>query len=235
MQYRALILGTEGTQSFPITNHFVSRNHCRVSYDPNTRMFTVEDLNTPNGTFIMDDSNGLENLQFYRVTRVSVPHGTWLNLGGTHIGQGQRVLVDHLLKNEIGPDGKTRLDYSSEFRTLSRKYDEYEASLRNIQERNRRQQKIFNWVKVGISVGFLLIIGALQHYTDWGPIKQPGVMMGASILTMVVSNLINFEGNRKAIETLRKNAKEYFVCPKCGQSLSEFSIRQRACQYCKAQ
>ena len=221
-----VVVGQQGTQNFPVTNKFASRTHCRITYDAANRMFTVEDLDSANGTYIIDDNRGFENVKFYRVTKVTVPHGTWLNLGGTEVGQGQRVLVDRVLMD----DGN---DYSPEFRLYTRKLAEYHAEEEALEQRAKTAQRKFTFLKLGMSVLFMGLIVILQSVVPW--LNRPGVTMFASMGAMTFCSFFNWDGAKKAAKALKKNSQLYFLCPKCGKPLSEFSINQQACINCKAQ
>lgn len=50
-----IILGTDPTVCqivLPATNPGVSRNHCKVTFDPRSNMFIIHDMGSTNGTFL---------------------------------------------------------------------------------------------------------------------------------------------------------------------------------------
>lgn len=78
-----VIIGKEGTQKFPINNSRVSRQHAKITVS-DSGQWTLEDLNSTNGTYIIDDNDELVQIKKVSITeftRVSLPtRQVWVSL-----------------------------------------------------------------------------------------------------------------------------------------------------------
>ncbi len=211
-------------QGFPITCKFTSKDHCSISYDEHTNMFTVNDHNSANGTWIMDDSQGLDKMQFYRVKAVTVPAGTWLNLGGTALGNGHHFLVDHILQRNPN-------DFSREFSIIQQRYAQHKEWQERVQEKVKKKQVTMNILR-----GIITLVIAVGLYAVLPQdLKIVGTILGGVIAGTIVTILTIKDKNREAMKTAQDNAKSYFLCPKCGKPLNEYMINALQCLSCKAQ
>lgn len=62
-----VIIGKEGTQKFPINNSRVSRQHAKITVS-DSGQWTLEDLNSTNGTYIIDDNDELVQIKKVNIT-----------------------------------------------------------------------------------------------------------------------------------------------------------------------
>lgn len=101
---KEFIIGKEGTQKFliPLTKTRVSRQHARITIDDNG-VWTLEDLNSTNGTFIIDDEGELRQIRRMVIgefTRIVLADQTQM---------GFSFIAHHVIEDDPN-------DYRAEFR-----------------------------------------------------------------------------------------------------------------------
>ena len=117
------IIGRSGNQPFKITADSVSNEHARVTID-NNGVWTLEDLDSPNGTYIRNASG-----EFNQVYKKIISEDTVIRLGrGGHHGC---IFTGHQLISTPG-------DYSYEFRNLKKALARQQADEAMMQAKSER-------------------------------------------------------------------------------------------------
>lgn len=207
-----IIVGKKGNQRIPITDSKVSRNHCKLTEQPDGS-FLLEDLNSTNGTFV----NG------NKIIKTRVTRDTILQLGPEFKVKvsdlvGPTTVVPPRINPPIIPPQPTEPDYTAAFNRLQAVYERYSrdkvALLKD--ERKKNQLRSLPMFIVGIVSMLLYIIPALApfrifiviiatFFAGWGA----KVAFGTSV-----------EFPEK-MEALTRQFKIDYVCPKCGNFLGE--------------
>ena len=127
-----ITIGKEGNQPFVIAADGVSREHARITID--NEQWILEDLNSTNGTFILDDNGRMR-----QVVKVNINPMTHIYLG-PQTAQGISF-------------------YAHQVKTPGKFYDDFNLmAVKNTekQEKKRRNKNLLWYIKVG-----MLILNAL--------------------------------------------------------------------------
>lgn len=211
-----IILGTEGTQPFKITNNCVSRRHARISISDSGKWF-IEDLDSRNGTFIRLENTtklikiGQGQFQISPMTYVSL---------GPDNAQGCRFYARQALENNYG-------DYTEEYVLLRTVNDQYKAKLEKIEN----NAKLVKWGGFGIN---LLIFFS----SFWIPesILPQNEMINFVRFGMLLSSVpVLLYDSAAAKKKLENERKKVCKCPNpnCNNILKPDDIYNMLCPKCK--
>lgn len=206
---KTIIIGTNGDQSFKIAGDMVSRKHAKVTIDDNGQ-WTIEDLDSANGTFIRNAMGKL-----VRVGKVTITPDTYICLGPDN-ALGCKFYACHLTAEED--------NYSKEFDLLQKYSKELAEKSTKVEKTSEIVTKV-----IGV-VSLLLLVGSLF-------IKNQGInvhllRIGTALSTF--STLIY--SPRKQLKQLATHYNSLFSCPNpnCNSKLTQKEINDCQCSKCKA-
>lgn len=222
-----IIIGRKGQQHIAITDLSVSREHCKLTSNPDGT-YTLENLSA-NGTFVDGRS----------IVRSAVTPDTVIQLGVTF-----RISVKELLpvvtkqtksaepqKSTVDPHQR---EYEAKFRRLKHVYDKYTADKIAIQK------------EAGMNNFYRMLPMTLLSLVGLGATAIPALGNIAPFLGIVGIGLLIFslvksyngsKDNPEKMEALNKQFMIDYVCPKCGNFLGyipyEALVNKSACSFCK--
>lgn len=205
------ILGRECEEPFVIPQGAtaVSRQHARVTIDDNNN-WTLEDLGSPNGTFIRGDDG-----QLVRVSRVSITPDTFIVLGGDNI-KGCSFYARHLVSPK---------NYTDEFYHIRDIKEDFDNRL----IKQEKKAKYIKWGTTGLSA--IALIGSLFFTHPEGTI----LFLRISSLVTVISGLAYDPINAR--KKIKEQEVLFMQCPNpaCHNTLSANDVKNLHCPRCKAQ
>lgn len=206
---QTFIIGTEGNQPFKIVSQMVSREHAKVTIEDNGQ-WTIEDLNSANGTFVRDETGRLVRISLMRIT----PE-TFICLG-PDTALGCKFYACHLIAEDD--------DYSREFALLEKYSKEYSEKIARVERTSELVTKSIGSISLVLLAGSFLI-------ADQGTNVQL-LRVGTALSTC--SSLLY--SPRKTIKKLSAHYTELFKCPNpnCNNKLSQKEIDDCQCVKCKA-
>ena len=207
---QSIIIGKEGNQPFPIANAGVSRQHARINIDGNR--WTLEDLNSTNGTF-MRDADG----QYHRISRIEITEDTVIRLGDESVN-GFAFMAHHAIE----PDPT---NYAYEFMRLSAWRDEFRHERRRC-EKTQRMRSL-----VGILISLFVIILSFMPFIEDVPNMQLMVLRVGALLPPLYNF---FASGKNRMQAIYERQQRILVCPRCGRPLTDYEITKQACMTCKA-
>lgn len=210
------IIGRSSASSIkvPADKEAVSGNHVKITISDNGDWY-LEDLNTPNGTYIKD-----ENGDFQRVFNLNIRESDVIRLGNG--GVNSFIFTAHRVIEKEN-------SYEYEFRQLKKRL----ARQREEEAEKEKRIELNGWISKCSGLVVILICGALGYF---GNINiDPNVRYVLIACAPVVVGLI-FNGDSKKFKALKKRRERILVCPnpKCGKPLTEFDIEQGQCSRCKS-
>ena len=202
-------LGTQGNQPFEIKSPFVSRTHARVDIHDNT--WTLTDLNSANGTFIRDDTDGT----FKRVSTVNITPLTYICLGPPN-SKGCCFFARQL---------QAPGNYDAEYAFINGKEDEYEEELKNIETIGKRLTLLKPILMV------VLMVLSFVVYKAQGMEAMIIRTVCASIPSAIIQ--VAYSPSREK-KKLNQQYETYRQCPNpaCQQRLRTDDIRSYDCPKC---
>ncbi len=221
-----LIVGRKGQQRTPITDPSVSREHCRLTSNPDGT-FTLENLSA-NGTYVDGKS----------IIRTVVTADTQITLG-----TGYTVRVGDLLPaaSRTAESGKQPEDtdarYREQFRRLKQVYDQYSNQKIALQ----REATLKNFYRSLPSAVMTVLFAVSMLGGDSTLLAQ--IRPAAGVLTLLLIALTTYQvynGQKDLpakMEALNKQFMIDYVCPKCGNFLGfvpfESLENKKQCNFCK--
>lgn len=206
---KQILLGTEGSQPFKIGNSGVSRRHARIVINDNG-CWTLEDLNSTNGTFIRDDSGDLR-----RIASITITPITMICLGPNNANG-----CTFYARQAVGQD-----NFTEEFELLNDIEDRFDAKEAKADTTARN-------IRLVITVTSLLALTG-SFLTERGSDMQLIMLRLGSLISLLSSALYNPSDKKKKITDQRE---KFHNCPnpKCTHILSTKEIRMMQCTKCKA-
>lgn len=183
----------------------VSHNHATITIE--NGVWTLQDLDSTNGTFVEDDG------MFRRCSQLKIKPSTWIRLGEQghrgHYFKARRVLKPN--------------DYREDFEELYQTYQDLESAKSEL-ESNRRKAKFIMPVLmiVGLGLSFLPVI------SENGLLVRASFMLPGFISPFIQDILMN------RLEQKVKRFQKELICPKCRRVLGKDDIINREHSYCKA-
>lgn len=222
-----IIVGRKGQQRAAITDMSVSREHCRLTSNPDGT-YTLENLSV-NGTFVDGRS----------IVRSVVTRETVIQLGVTF-----KIAVKELLPEETRQMVKSELqkveadprqqEYQEEFRRLKKVYDKYTAD------------KIALQKEAGMNNFYRMLPMTLLSLVGLGATAIPALgsiapFIGVFGVGLLIFSLVkSYNGSREnpeKMEALNRQFMTDYVCPKCGNFLGyvpyEALVNKSVCNFCK--
>lgn len=211
MAIKEYILGRECEEPFviPAGATAVSRQHARITIDDNDN-WSLEDLGSPNGTFIRGDDGKL-----IRVSRVSITPDTFIVLGGETV-KGCSFYARHVL---------TPTNYSDDFYLIHDIKEDFDKRL----SRSERKSKYLKWTTTILSA--FALIGSLLFTDPKGTI----MFLRISSLVTVVTGLAYDPLNAR--KRIKEQEQLFMQCPNpaCHNTLTANDVKNMHCPRCKAQ
>lgn len=214
---KEFIIGRDGHQPFRITNTGVSRKHAKITVtksDEEWKDWTIEDLNSDNGTFILNKRGKWVEVK----SRISITEDTIIRLGQEY-GFGIRFMAHRLI-------AKDKDDYRYEFaemQTLNEKLDK--------ERRGLKHRELLRIVLLIVAVGIAFIPD------DMFPSKYLNSVVNrlTIIVPALVATWVGWQGKRDK-EALDQRQESNAVCPnpECNHQLDKNSQKRLECPKCKS-
>ena len=167
---KQIILGTEGNQPFKIIQQGVSRQHARITIGGDG-VWTLEDLNSTNGTFIRNEIGEMR-----RVGTLEITPMTFICLGPSN-ANGCSFYATHL----VNPD-----DFITEFQYLNQLEDKFDAQ-------EEHADKMARTIRMLIAVvSFIALVGSFL--VSHGPLQVGLLRVGTAVSLL---STIFFNPNEK--------------------------------------
>lgn len=209
-----IIIGRKGQQQITITDLSVSREHCKLTSNPDGT-YTLENLSA-NGTFVNGKS----------IIRTIVDKNTIIQLGSSY-----SVAIKDLIPLQQVASTE---NYEEKFRRLKAIYDKYSADKIAIQ----KEAGVNNFYRM-LPMTLLSLVGlgatAIPALGNVAPVI--GVI---GILLLIYSLVKSYQGSRdnpEKMEALNRQFMIDYVCPKCGNFLGfvpyEVLANKSTCSFCK--
>lgn len=212
---KEVIIGKEGTQRFTINSPRVSRRHAKITVSDNGQ-WTLEDLNSTNGTYIIDDNDEL-----VQIKKVNITEFTRIVLAD-QTSMGFTFYAHHVIEDDP-------LDYRQEFRHVLKIHD---AALREKAEIDAKLQKknMVRFLPGFISAVVGLILTLLLPLNQ----KVYGVAVTA-VFTTILQAVINvYVGKDSRLKHFSSKYAGKLTCPCCSKPLTEIEFKNQMCGRCKA-
>jgi len=204
-----ITIGRKGNQPFPIQKEAVSQEHARLTID-DTGQWTLEDLNSTNGTYVRNDETG----DFERIARKQIQEDTVIRLGNGGRFNEQVFMAHHLL--EKNPD-----EYGWELNHVIQLYEtRIKTALDALYAKNSKRE-VFSIIGTigGLALSFL--------------VKDLMLMRLCMALPPLIVTLL-FMGTGGKMKKVQELRNKIIVCPKCNRQLSDQEIKDRCCAKCQA-
>ena len=212
---KEIIIGKDGTQLFPINNARVSRQHAKITVSDNG-VWTLEDLNSTNGTYIIDDNDEL-----VQVKKVNISEFTRVILAD-QTSMGFTFYAHHVLENDPH-------NYKAEFLHVLRIHDEAlkEKQALDIKNQRRNMMRYLPGV-ISAVIGLVLTLFLPLHQ------KVYGVAVTA-VFTALLQALINvYLGKDSSLKLFNAKYANKLTCPCCSKPLTESEFKNQMCSKCRA-
>ncbi len=210
-----IIVGRKGQQPVTITDLSVSREHCKLTSNPDGT-YTLENLSV-NGTFVDGKS----------IVRTQVTVDTEIRLGSSFI-----VRVGDLLQTETL--SSIEKEYQEKFRNLKAVYDRYSADRIAIQK-EAETNNFYRMLPMTLMSLVGLTAAVLPELGNFAP-----VIRMACIALLIYSLTKSYKGSKKNPEKMEALNRQFmidYVCPKCGNFLGfvpyETLVNKSVCSFCK--
>lgn len=213
---KEIIIGRNGNQPFKITAEGVSAHHAQLTIRDDG-IWQLKDLQSKNGTFVFDKNKH----RFDRIDTRVIDANTLIRLGPDDTILCYQFMASRLVK-------ENQDDFSVEFQTLRRKWDEVQMKKEKLEKQITRK----SFLPVAISVILIGLTCLLPE--SWSVNVRMNAMRAVMLIPSLLSPFLNFS-SRKQAKALSQEIKETFVCPNpaCGQPLSEIEIKKGICSKCK--
>lgn len=205
---KSFIIGREGNQPFTISQEGVSREHAKLTIDDNGK-WTLEDLNSGNGTFIRNEEGDLE-----QIGKKTISERAYICLGPDNIN-GCKFYARQL----IAPK-----DYQREFDLLEEIDNDIEERLDKADDKSKLIRKAITIISmVGFFGSFIVEDNGIRTM----------LLRVSTAATGVSSMFYDPNKQKKQLKALRE---KLFGCPNpaCSHNLSSKEVRNRKCAKCGA-
>ena len=212
-------IGRKGDQNFSLEKkEKVNDIHARLVIG-DEGVWTLEDLGSLNGTFIITEDGEQVEVRKKRITEF-----TRIILADTSV-MGASFFAHHLVEQD--PD-----DYRKEFRHLVRQYEIISHQKAELEERIK-QRRMFMSILPAVTASFLGVSARLLFGNSSNIVYIIiGTMSG---VTALLNMLITWYNNRdKSLKVFSMRMQNLLVCPRCGFPLSEYNLQAQQCPVCKA-
>lgn len=210
-----VIVGREGTQKFAINGERVSRRHAKITVGDDGQ-WILEDLNSTNGTYIID-----ENDELVQIKRMNITEFTRIVLAD-QTSMGFMFYAHHIL--EENPK-----NYQQEFRYVLQIHDVA------IKEKTMIDAKLHKKSMVKFLPGFIsAMIGLILTFLLPLHQKVYGVAVTAVFTTILQAFINVYVSKDTKLKTFNSKYSGKLTCPCCSKPLSEVEFKNQMCSRCKA-
>ena len=210
-----VIVGKEGTQKFAINGERVSRRHAKITVGDDGQ-WILEDLNSTNGTYIID-----ENDELVQIKRMNITEFTRIVLAD-QTSMGFMFYANHIL--EENPK-----NYQQEFRYVLQIHDVA------IKEKTMIDAKLHKKSMVKFLPGFIsAMIGLILTFLLPLHQKVYGVAVTAVFTTILQAFINVYVSKDTKLKTFNSKYSGKLTCPCCSKPLSEVEFKNQMCSRCKA-
>lgn len=205
---KSFIIGREGNQPFTISQEGVSREHAKLTIDDNGK-WTLEDLNSGNGTFIRNEEGDLE-----QIGKKTISERTYICLGPDNIN-GCKFYARQL----IAPK-----DYQREFDLLEEIDTDIEERLDKADDKSKLIRK---------AIAIISMVGFFGSFIVEDNGIRTMLLRASTAATGASSMFYDPNKQKKQLKALRE---KLFGCPNpaCSHNLSSKEVRNRKCAKCGA-
>ena len=205
---KSFIIGREGNQPFTISQEGVSREHAKLTIDDNGK-WTLEDLNSGNGTFIRNEEGDLE-----QIGKKTISERTYICLGPDNIN-GCKFYARQL----IAPK-----DYQREFDLLEEIDNDIEERLDKADDKSKLIRK---------AIAIISMVGFFGSFIVEDNGIRTMLLRASTAATGASSIFYDPNKQKKQLKALRE---KLFGCPNpaCSHNLSSKEVRNRKCAKCGA-
>lgn len=212
------IIGRQGNQPFAIDPSmlYVHGQHARMTLDPDTREWFIEDLkgNTGNGVYVRDSAGDFRRVLACRIKPTDV-----VRLG-PESAQSITFMAHHML---------TPSDYNFEFgymRNLDSRLRKEEAEQTAINKKHS-----LNMIAAPVVLGALTFSMRLFMEIDMGIL----VALTAAISTIPAGLLrLKYRNDTDKLKEIKNRRTKLIQCPRCWRPLNDYDLRNGRCSACKA-
>lgn len=215
---QTFIIGRRGTQPFKISDdqEYVHNEHARLTFDPQSRDWYIEDLKgtTGNGVFIRQPDG-----EFRRVISCRIKPHDIVRLGPEN-AKSFTFMAHHVLTPE---------SYNYEFaymQALAKKLNEEEAAQTAIQKKHTLTTYIVPIFTAALSMSLRLFVDI-----DLGILIA--ITMGLSSIPLGILRVI-YRNDAERLKAIKARRVKLIQCPKCWRPLSDYDLRYGRCSACKA-
>lgn len=215
---RVFDIGRKGNQNFSLENkEKVNDLHARVTIDDNG-VWTIEDLSSLNGTFIINEQGEL-----VEVRRKRIDEYTRIVLADTSF-TGASFYAHHLIER----DGN---DYRHEFHHIVKEYNRLSNEMEKKVESIKQRRMLLSLVPVLTSC----VLGILARVVLSDNPNIIYIIIGMmSAVTASLNVLITWYNNRdKSLDRFKLRMRYIMMCPHCGRQLTDFDVKNQQCPVCK--
>lgn len=200
---KTIIIGKSGNQPFEIKGVGVSREHAQITID-NNGVWTLEDLNSTNGTFIRNESGDL-----VRVGKTTITPMTFVCVG-PYNSKGCSFYAKQALIYGT---------FTEEYEFLNDMEDEYEDRLSAV------DKKAMNIKKIIFAVNILIVVFSL--YGEAGV----WILRTGTLVSTFFAAFYDASGAKKKVISEKQKFSD---CPNpmCSHKLSTDEIRNMKCRKC---
>lgn len=225
-----ILIGKEGNQPFPISDDYVSRQHCVFVYDDTTGRMTLTDKST-NGTFIHMGN------AYQQVKQCYVDMSTIVRLGPRFVFSiSQLFQKDQKPRQTSKP--KPQRENIAYLRTVSEQYEETKLKLDQKQANINSLRSLS--LTATIAGGAVSTVIPNLFGVDGTMAKLIGPCI--AVVLLVALSVYCSRAGKAVIRERSRNEKDYkmrFCCPKCHTSfankLYENILAEGKCPKCRTE
>lgn len=206
-----IVIGTEGNQPFKIKGEAVSRKHAQITINEHDE-WVLEDLNSLNGTYIRQESNG----ELVRISKAKITPLTFICLG-TDNAKGCTFFARQVIEENCG-------NFKEEYYYLNDIEDAYEQKIEKLEHNVVLVKKLIFALNI-----LVVIISILPQ------INSEIRMNMLRIIPTISAGFAAFydaSGKKKSINAQR-DLFHHCPNPACSHKLKINEIRNMRCNKCK--
>lgn len=212
---KEVIIGKEGTQKFSISASRVSRQHAKITVSDGGH-WTLEDLNSTNGTYIIDDNDEL-----VQIKKVEISEFTRIVLAD-QTSMGFTFYAHHILEDD--PQ-----NYKTEFLHVLQIHDKAIKEKTEIDAKIQKKN-MMRYLPGVISAVIGLVLTLFLPFHQ----KVYGVAVTA-VFTALLQAVINiYLGKDSKLKKFNAKYSNKLICPCCSKPLTEIEFKNQMCSRCKA-
>ena len=220
-----IIVGRKGQQKVPITDMAVSREHCKLTANPDGT-FTLENL-SGNGTFVDGKS----------IIRTIVTADTLITLGANYSIRVKDLLPVSSLNTQSATTDRKEEDYQRKFQRLKGVYERYMEDKITLQ----KEANLKNFYRSLPSAIMTILFAVSLFGEEASLLSQVRPWIGIAMIFFIGLTTFQVYNGQKELpakmEALNKQFMIDYVCPKCGNFLGfvpfETLQNKKQCSFCK--